>query len=140
MFFKPKISLSVKSCKDKTSLTGGFNLRTRGDVRSSQSPARTTLGVSEVPSLRDLQSVLTLCCRRFASTVNEVLSLRDMILVENGFLCEKQRAVRYAIFYLHIVSLTGHPTRLRNFFYQHFVPNGTERDIPLPNQLIYKHI
>ena len=51
------------------------------------------------------------------------------MLVEIRCVHERRRTVRYAIFSLHVVSLTGHLMWLTDTFYQHFVPNGTASNI-----------
>ena len=66
-----------KSRSDGTLLTVGFNLRTKNAVHSPKSPAGTILYFSIVSSLRDFADRVTLHLRRFKSTVNKVLSLRD---------------------------------------------------------------
>ena len=71
-------SAQGKSHRDGILLTVGFNLRTRNTLHSLQSPAGTTLWKDKVPSLRDFAARVTLYLRRLKSTVNKVLSLRDI--------------------------------------------------------------
>ena len=78
-----------KSRRDGILLTVGFNLRTRIALRSHTSPAGTTQWRDKVSSLRDFDSNLYCLIRRLngealnevKSTVNKVLSLRDISLL-----------------------------------------------------------
>ena len=69
-----------KSRRDKILLTGGFNLRTRDTMHSLQVPQGRHFGEMIMSSLRDLETKLFLLLRRLKSTVNKVLSLRDIWL------------------------------------------------------------
>ena len=66
----------AKSRSDDTLLTVEFNLRKLNDVRTLQSPARTTQWIDKVPSLRDLVETWHAASpiRRLKPTVNKVLS------------------------------------------------------------------
>jgi hypothetical protein len=78
-----------KSRRDGTLLTVDFNLRTRSASCSSQSPAGTTLRRDKMSSLRDLVETwrTTSVIRRLTPTVNQVLSLRD-ILPQTKYCCD----------------------------------------------------
>ena len=66
-----------KSRSDGILLTVGFNLRTRGALRSPRSPAGTAQWSVKMSSLRDFADRVTLHLRRLKSTVNKMSSLRD---------------------------------------------------------------
>ena len=69
----------IKSRRDGILLTVDFNLRTGNAAHNSQSPAGTTQWEDKVSSLRDCWvSVSCWLLRRLKSTVNKVLSLRDI--------------------------------------------------------------
>ena len=80
-----KITNSVRRKKEQSRrdgifLTVGFNLRTKSASYAPQSPAGTILCGYKVSSLRDLNNGLFRAFRRLKSTVNKVLSLRDILL------------------------------------------------------------
>ena len=119
--FSKSISLQIRSelsRRDVTLLTVEFILRTISAMLSHK-----------VPQGRYFEGIIVSRCKKnedIFKNVRSLLSRRDRILVENIFVRERLRAVRYAIFSSYIVSLTGHTMRTRtHYFYQHFVPNGT---------------
>ena len=90
---------NIKSRRGDTLLTVDFNLRTKDTTPFLQVPQGRHKTKYKVSSLRDLG-----CFYRFLSvgytivspTVNKMLSLQDMILVEKELEIQ-QRAVRYDI-------------------------------------------
>ena len=73
-----------------------------------------------------------------SENVRFILSRRDRMLVEIRYVHERWRAVRYAIFSLHIVSLTGHPMRLTDTFLSTNILFLSEQQAKFPNVIISK--
>ena len=126
MLTKNHISMqSEQSRRDGILLTVDFNLRTKDTAHLLQVPQGRHFGI--------IVSSLRVGCKKYENILKNIRSLlshRDRILVENRFVCEWLRAVRYAISSLYIMSLTGHTMWMwTHYFYQYFVPNGTSSNI-----------
>ena len=70
---------AAQSRRDKTLLTGGFNRRITSNVCAMESPAGTTLKISaKYRPCGTGSQFTTFTIRRLKSTVNKVMSLRDL--------------------------------------------------------------